>query len=257
MGITLPASPPEEGLPSRCFYLLEGESVDGPQVWAVGGVLVSFSPSAPPRAPSKTRKVIRPWALVCSAPRMSFWPKETPMGKRAGLLLEIIIFRAQVKLDATYSAWQAALSPSQRRGRSLAFPHSDYLSIKNLPTQLSPDKALLRRETSDVLPPVLFTWSCDLPPRINISLTPYSPFHPGSKVTMDPGLKHRFLLPPLHTYGAAQTIWFLHWRSNPGHSYSHSAPGLYKNPSEPPRAHTPPTHTSQHRQWPTTQPLCS
>lgn len=77
MGITLLASPPEEDLPSDAFTYWKVDSMDRPQVWAVGGVLVSFSPSVPPRAPSKTRKMTRPWALVCSAPRTSFWPKET------------------------------------------------------------------------------------------------------------------------------------------------------------------------------------
>ena len=61
----------------RRFYLLEGwQRGRTPSLgcrWGPG----EFLPPAPPRAPLKTRKMTRLRALVCSASRMSFWPKET------------------------------------------------------------------------------------------------------------------------------------------------------------------------------------
>lgn len=68
MGITLVDSLAEEDLPSEGLTDWEFESMDRPQGWVINGILVGFFPSIPPRAPSRTRKMTKHWASVCSTP---------------------------------------------------------------------------------------------------------------------------------------------------------------------------------------------
>lgn len=114
-------------------------------------------------------------------------------------------------------------------------------------------KAFLKRETSSVFPPALFTQACDFPPSHSLlssgcchSLSSSCSFW-APDLTKASGSSGSLPLLPDYTYRAAQTIWFHHRRSNLGRSYSHSASGLCKNLPGLPLA------SSQHYKPPRTQ----
>lgn len=120
-----------------------------------------------------------------------------PCGK-GPCILEITVFSAQFQIICHLLGLTSSLVPFPKIKEKPCPSHSDYLSIKNLPTQPSPHKALLRRETSNISSSVICTglWfsslnKLSLPLLIVLGFCGHSLSTSCSirapKVTMDPG----------------------------------------------------------------------
>lgn len=174
--------------------------------------------------------------------------------------MEIIIFNARFKVICHLLGLTSSLVPFQKLKEKPCPSHNDYLSIKNLPTQLSltqslPEEGNLQCISSSVIHtglrfssvkklalPLLIVLRCcchSLSPSCSIR---------APELTQASSPSGSLPLPPDCTYRAAQTIWFHHRRSNLGRSYSHSASGLCENlPGRPlaPSQHYKPTRTQK------------
>lgn len=200
MGILLLESASEQELPSDAFTYWKFERADGLQGWGFGARVVGFWLSAPPRVPSRTRKTTRHWALVCSTSFVSFWPKDTPVEKTAGLPFGDNRIQWTIQMICYLLGLTSSLVLFPEIRRNFVFLHSYYLSIKNLPTQLPLHGSLPRRETSSVFPPGLFTWvflpEQAIPPTPSSPIPPPSPScfwgHSGSR----PQAEHRLISSP-------------------------------------------------------------
>lgn len=173
--------------------------------------------------------------------------------------MEIIIFRAQFKVICHLLGLTSSLVPFPKMKEKPCPSHNDYLSIKNLPTQLSPTQSLpeegnLQCISSSIMHTGL-RFSClkklSLPLFLVLRFCCHSLSSSCSirapELTQASSPSGLLPPPPDCTYRAAQTIWFHHRRSNLGRSYSHSASGLCKNLPGLPLA------PSQHYKRPRTQ----